>query len=857
MTIKEIKERLSIVEVLSHYGTKANAKGMASCLYHEDKTPSMLVNEANDTLYCFSGNCNHSGRRIDVIDAIMFKEGCTKHQAIEKAKSLIGVVGGVPIIRQVKTTTSMINYETLFQPLVKQMHFNKVQAYLTSRALNADKLELGYNSGRTYDQLKGCLIFPLKDKQGLTVSFYGRSIDRKEHYYTKSRQGLYPEYPKADTKQLLLTESVIDAATLYQESAIAKSYQVLACYGTNGLTPEHKKVILALEQLEELVFCFDGDDAGAKATEKYAKYFKEALPKVKLSKLQLSDGEDVNSIRQGHEATILYHLINSREPITLTKPEPIKKDTLHAIEITNNYSFYKDETLQIEVLGRLTTKDLSQLKVTLVVRSVQDTSRLPSRFHVNLYQDEQVDRYLRKAAEKTGLMFTVLCQAVNLLTTRLERYRLDLSQSDQKSEKKLRYPLRELTKEEQEEALSLLKSKDLANELMNLLKASGVIGEEKNGLFLYLILLSHQMPKTLHAMVQGTSGSGKSHLIKKVADSMYNQNKIKRFTRVTDKSFYNYGEYDLKHCGIILEDYDGLSEEAELAWRELQSNEMLSSSVSQKNETTGEIQTGEKYVFGPIASLVATTKFNLYEDNESRVFIVAIDESHEQTEKVLDYMADKSSGIITKASEDKAIKTLQNISYLLKPYKVKNPYRLKLPDTVKHRRRLTQMLHDFIAQTTLLNQFKRQKVDDVLITEIEDLSLAVDLMFNSIVIKSDELDGILRQFYEQLKLYVDQKSSRQNTTHGKTQFNQREIRQAFKISKTQCFRYFTQLMELEYVAKVGTGIRNTHQFVICYWDNIEKLRTQIRTHLNNQIQALNPTGTPEEHKRNGQDSDKQ
>ncbi|MCH4831182.1 hypothetical protein E5F92_000220 [Flavobacterium columnare] len=45
---------------------------------------------------------------------------------------------------------------------------------------------------------------------------------------------------------------------------------------------------------------------------------------------------------------------------------------------------------------------------------------------------------------------------------------------------------------------------------------------------------------------------------------------------VTDKSFYNYGEFDLVNTGIILEDYDGLSEEAELAWRELQSNEKLS-----------------------------------------------------------------------------------------------------------------------------------------------------------------------------------------------------------------------------------------------------------------------------------------
>ena len=855
MTIKEIKDRLSIVEVLNHYGVQTNAKGMVRCLYHEDKTPSMLVNESKDTLYCFSGNCDHSGKAIDVIDAIMYKESSTKREAIDKAKSLIGSVGGVSMPRKVKPVPKAVDYAKLFESLRKHTHYSKVQAYVESRALNAEALELGYNSGRVCPQMKGCLIFPLKDQAGKVVSFYGRSLGYKSHFYNTGRAGLYPRYPSPETTKLLLTESVIDAATFYQESAITKSYEVLAAYGTNGLTPEHKQALLKLEHLEEIVFCFDGDAAGQKATAAYADYFQKAQPKVKLSKIKLSDGEDVNGIRQGHEASALYHLINTREAIKAPQKAPQQAGTTATsgpeVKIANNYSLYKDEALQIEVLGKLTSKDLSQLKVTLVITNLQEESRLPSRFHLNLYQDEQVDKYLRRAAEKTGLLFTVLCQAVNEITTKLERYRLD--QSENKSpEKKLRYPLRELTKAEQEQAVTLLKSKDLAQNLMNLLKDSGVIGEEKNALFLYLILLSHQMPKTLHAMVQGTSGSGKSHLIKKVADCMYNQNKIKRFTRVTDKSFYNYGEHDLKHCGIILEDYDGLSEEAELAWRELQSNQMLSSSVSQKNELTGEIQTGEKYVFGPIASLVATTKFNLYEDNESRVFIVAIDESEEQTERVLEYMADKSSGAISDASEQKSLRILQNISCLLKPYRVKNPYRLKLPNTVKHRRRLTQMLHDFIAQVTLLNQFKRHKTSVsesltgdavMLITEVEDLSLAVDLMFNSIVIKSDELDGILRQFYESLKAYIDQKAKHEDLKPHEVQFNQREIRQAFKISKTQCFRYFTQLTELEYLARVGSGMRNTFLFTICYWDNIEKLRTQIKTHLHLQIEALKRLGT--------------
>ena len=76
------------------------------------------------------------------------------------------------------------------------------------------------------------------------------------------------------------------------------------------------------------------------------------------------------------------------------------------------------------------------------------------------------------------------------------------------------------------------------------------------------------------------------------------QEKVKKFTRITEKSLYNYGEFDLVNILIILEDYDGMKEEAEYSWRELQSNEILNSSTSQKDDITGEIKSGENKVKG-------------------------------------------------------------------------------------------------------------------------------------------------------------------------------------------------------------------------------------------------------------------
>ena len=88
MTIPEIKSRLSILTVLSHYGLKPNKNNMLNCPFHEDKTPSMQVYPKTNTVYCFSSNCKLHGKSLDVIDLIMHQENCTKHKAILKAKTM-------------------------------------------------------------------------------------------------------------------------------------------------------------------------------------------------------------------------------------------------------------------------------------------------------------------------------------------------------------------------------------------------------------------------------------------------------------------------------------------------------------------------------------------------------------------------------------------------------------------------------------------------------------------------------------------------------------------------------------------------------------------------------------------------
>ncbi len=90
MEINEIKSQLSIQTVLAHYSHKPNRNKMLCCPFHDDKTPSMQVYAETNTVYCFSSNCKLHGKAIDQIDFIKHSDNCTKHEAILKAKTLIG-----------------------------------------------------------------------------------------------------------------------------------------------------------------------------------------------------------------------------------------------------------------------------------------------------------------------------------------------------------------------------------------------------------------------------------------------------------------------------------------------------------------------------------------------------------------------------------------------------------------------------------------------------------------------------------------------------------------------------------------------------------------------------------------------
>lgn len=113
MEISEIKQRLSLSEVLSHYNlTPKNS--MLKCFCHEDKTASLQVNLEKNFYKCHS--CGKTG---DVIQFIEDFEKLSKHNAIKKAESMVN--GQLLMINEKKSETaerSRLTTEAVF--LVKK-----------------------------------------------------------------------------------------------------------------------------------------------------------------------------------------------------------------------------------------------------------------------------------------------------------------------------------------------------------------------------------------------------------------------------------------------------------------------------------------------------------------------------------------------------------------------------------------------------------------------------------------------------------------------------------------------------------------------------------------------------------------
>ncbi len=458
----------------------------------------------------------------------------------------------------------------------------------------------------------------------------------------------------------------------------------------------------------------------------------------------------------------------------------------------NNYSYITKE-LEIHVLGGIKFTNLERMRVTLSIKKPKSHNVM--RHSIDLYNDTMVEKFVRTIAERIEIGTSITRKTLQELTSALEQYRID--QLDKESQSQELY-VKELSSKEKQAAEKFLRSKDLLSKTNDLIGKSGVIGEETNRLLMYLIFTSRKTSNPLHCISLGSSGVGKTHLQSKVAELIPDEDKIE-ITVLSANAFYYFNRTELKNKLILIEDLDG-AESVLYPLRELQSKKRITKTVVHKDRK-GNTKTIHLTVEGPVSVAGCTTQESIYEDNSNRSFLLYIDESNNQDQKIMQYQRLLSAGKVNKDEEFINARFLRDVQHVLKPIKVINPFAeyLDLPQSVFKPRRTNSHYLQFIEAVTFYCQYQRVKKydeqtgEEYIETTIEDIQQANELIKEVLLRKSDEITGACRNYLEELKKYLLQ--------NKQTTFTALETRRKLKVKKTTQWRYHKQLIESYYIKK--------------------------------------------------------
>jgi predicted transcriptional regulator len=518
----------------------------------------------------------------------------------------------------------------------------------------------------------------------------------------------------------------------------------------------------------------------------------------------------------------------------------------HALNTSrSDYLTYQYEQLHIAIMGGIRLDGLDRMRVTLKIEFKTDTVR----HNLDLYNDTQVEKLIRKVAERLEIGTSYVSRAINSLVGELENYRLEENERMGKEVQQIYV----LTEQERIEAQTFLQSSDLLEQTGKLIGQAGVVGEELNRLMMYLVFTSRKTHRPLHIVSFGSSGAGKSHLQEKVAELIPEEDKIE-ITSLTGNAFYYFEKDELGHKLILIEDLDGVLA-ALYPIRELQSKQKISKTVTVKDQR-GNAKTIHLVVYGPVTIAGCTTQERIYEDNANRSFLVYLDESAEQDEKIMDFQRLLSAGKINEVEQIKAKTLLKNSQRLLQPIKVINPYAefLKIPKEVFKPRRTNAHYIAFIEVITFYKQLQRTpKTDEqtgelYIETTLEDIAQANTLMKHVLLGKADELSGACRTYFEKLKTYL--------TLNKKQTFDNREIRSFFRISMSSQKRYMSELQQYGYVHKVEGDKKKGFHYAVSSYEEYSALQNKVNSVLDEILEHIkqNDTSKPQEVKKSARSS---
>jgi len=831
--IASVKANTSFLSVLRGYGIAATKQGQSvfcTCPFHShdgqaENKPSLSIDTDKNIYHCFS--CGAKGNVIQFVqamDKIGFREAVQKLLALSPAS--IPTEKTAAKEEHPRPAPTTLDRATILDQALRRMVATYTERpegkeYLEGkRGIRLEGIEVGYCApsfaGRTsLEQRKalldiglltptgkphftGCVVFPLRDIDGTLTGLYGRKCVGDGHYYMKGeRTGIFALHDGA-SDTVIITESVIDAITAHNIGAGC----VLALHGVNGFTPTHTQW-LKTHSIATVYLLLDGDAAGREASVRLAQRLK--ADGYRAHTLQLPDNEDPNS----YFSFAAHNLADFKG----LPGYPSQQETALRVSRNGEDIVIAGQRIIYTVRG-LTGYGLDRMRVTIRATLSGD----PSTFYIDnldLYYARARGNFIDGLINQLGCNKDAATIEVNQLLGTLESERVRLREAQSTQQKAYA-----MSDSEKQQALAALKSPTLIQDIIADFEALGMVGEEKGKLLCYLAAVSRLLPQPLGVLIVSRSGAGKTTLQDAAGDFVPAELLVK-YTRLTGQALFYKDPESLKHRVLCIEEEEGMAQ-AMYAIRTLQSSQCLKVATTRSDPKTGKLKTDEYTVEGPVAISIATTNPDALDaETKNRFVILTIDESNEQTRRIMDRYrhAFTLAGKLESRDPSAVICKQQNMQRLLKPIEVVNNYAPYLDyafDRLQMRREMRKYF-TLIESIALLRQYQKtvkfytkEGVEHRYIeVDVDDIAIANELAAQFFRNSLDELAPHTRTLAEEVIALIKKKE-------GEVTFTRKELRDTCNWSDWSVRVGLTQLENLGYVnRKCGAnGVQIVYELLI-------------------------------------------
>lgn len=393
--IEEIKEKSDIVSVVSDYlpVKKSGRYYMGNCPFHHEKTPSFFLYPETNTFHCFG-----CGKHGDSISFLMELESLDYVTTLKKLAEKFGI----ELEYENKFDSfNKKNFDKYYEinAFVAKFYYRKMlensvpKQYLAKRGINPKSINIfliGYadenwkslynelkaknfdikiaeelgliikiKTGDYIDRFRNRIMFPILNKDKKIIGFGGRTIVNDNAKYLNSPESVI--FKKGDNvyaidkivennirDKILIVEGYMDVISLYQSGI---NY-VVAGLGT-AFTENQARLVKRYSR-ENVYLCYDGDNAGIKATNKTNSVFNEIS--IKPNIIVLPDKLDPDDYIKKYGLDGFNKLLESPYDINGFNYENLKKNKKNTNSITENTIFYEN------VLSFLTKIDTNILR---------------------------------------------------------------------------------------------------------------------------------------------------------------------------------------------------------------------------------------------------------------------------------------------------------------------------------------------------------------------------------------------------------------------------------------------------------------------------------------------------------------